>query len=245
LIHVKAGDRRKRYSEGMLEVVPEIRHPLAELSRIVAPPAGFEHPVLRLMPDRVQDLVRSHGQWRSLVGGVSAMGRGAVGFVTDGALAAVDCKTMAAVGLHGKGSMFGWETSLTSTSRPVRLLALIEARWIEIDGEALASLMGQTWIEHIFARHALDRLARLQAEAACNAVHQVPQRAANWIRRLHDIAGPELRTTQASLAEAMGVQRTSVNAAVKALERDGALCVSRGRLTVIDPARLRRFACGC
>ena len=105
----------------------------------------------------------------------------------------------------------------------------------------LSDLMGQAWVEHVFARHALDRLSRVQAEAACNAVHQVPHRTANWIRRLYETSGPELRTTQSILAQAMGVQRTSVNAAVKALERDGALKLSRGRMIVTDPARLHRF----
>ncbi len=204
-----------------------------------------DHPVLRLMPDEVQDLVRQKGQMRSGRAGESLEGRAAVGFVLDGALAAFDRKNMACVGLHGRGAMFGWEASLTSAFYPVRFLPLIDTHWIEAPATDLSDLMGQAWVEHVFARHALDRLSRVQAEAACNAVHQVPHRTANWIRRLYETSGPELRTTQSILAQAMGVQRTSVNAAVKALERDGALKLSRGRMIVTDPARLHRFACGC
>lgn len=204
-----------------------------------------DHPVLRLMPDEVQDLVRQKGQMRSGRAGESLEGRTAVGFVLDGALAAFDRKNMACVGLHGRGAMFGWEASLASAFYPVRFLPLIDTHWIEAPAAELSDLMGQAWVEHVFARHALDRLSRVQAEAACNAVHQVPHRTANWIRRLYETSGPELRTTQSILAQAMGVQRTSVNAAVKALERDGALKLSRGRMIVTDPARLHRFACGC
>lgn len=207
--------------------------------------AVLDHPVLRLMPDEVQDLIRDRGQSRSLQAGECAAGRAAIGFVLEGALGAFDRKNIACVGLHGRGSMFGWETSLASAFVPVRFLPMLDTRWIEAPAEDLADLMGQAWVEHVFARHALDRLARVQAEAACNAVHQVPHRTANWVLRLYQIAGPELRTTQAILAQAMGVQRTSVNAAVKALERDGAVRLSRGRLIVTDPARLERFACGC
>lgn len=197
------------------------------------------------MPDEVQDLIRTRGVVRIVRAGDCTDGRAAVGFVLEGALAAFDRKNMACVGLHGRGSMFGWETSLASAFYPVRFLPLLDTRWIEAPAAELADLMGQVWVEHVFARHALDRLTRVQAEAACNAVHQVPHRTANWIRRLYDISGPELRTTQAIIAQAMGVQRTSVNAAVKALERDGAVKLSRGRLAVTDPARLHRFACGC
>lgn len=207
--------------------------------------AILDHPVLRLMPEEVQDLIRSCGQSRSLRAGECATGRAAVGFVLDGGLAAFDRKNIACVGLHGRGSMFGWEASLSSAFFPVQFLPLLDTRWIEVPAEELSALMGQHWLEHVFARHALDRLARVQAEAACNAVHQIPHRAAKWILRLYQVAGPELRTTQAILAQAMGVQRTSVNAAVKALERDNAIRLSRGRLIVTDPARLERFACGC
>lgn len=207
--------------------------------------AVLDQSVLRLMPDKVQDLIRQKGQSRSLRAGEGVDGRAAIGFVTEGALGAFDRKNIACVGLHGRGSMFGWEASLASAFVPVRLLPMLDTRWIETPAEDLADLMGQTWIEHVFARHALDRLARIQAEAACNAVHQVPHRTANWVLRLYQIQGAELRTTQAILAQAMGVQRTSINAAVKALERDGAVRLSRGRLIVTDPARLEGFACGC
>jgi CRP-like cAMP-binding protein len=207
--------------------------------------ALLDHPVLRLMPDEVRALIRERGQARSLAVGETATGGAAVGFVLEGALGAFDKQNIACVGLHGRGAMFGWEASLASSFVPVRFLPLLDTRWVEAPAEDLADLMGRVWIEHVFARHALDRLTRVQAEAACNAVHQVPQRAANWVLRLYRIAGPELRTTQAILAQAMGVQRTSVNAAVKALERDGAVRLSRSRLIVTDPAKLERFACGC
>jgi len=207
--------------------------------------AVLDHPVLRLMPDEVQGLIRDRGRLRSLAAGECATTGATVGFVVDGAVAAFDRKNIACVSLHGRGSMFGWETSLTSSVYPTRFLAMLGSQWIEAPAEDLTDLMGQTWVEHVFARHALDRLVRVQAEAACNAVHQVPQRTANWIFRLYQMAGRELRTTQAVLAQAMGVQRTSVNAAVKALERDGAVILSRGRLVVTDAERLERFACGC
>lgn len=246
LTHVNAGSLFVRHPVGMYDaasaLVVSSGDPISEDHR---PQSVPDHPVLRLMPDEVQDLIRRKGQMRSGRPGDRIEGRAAVGFVLDGALGAFDRRNLACVDLHGRGAMFGWEAVLASNVHPAGFLALVDTRWIEAPAADLADLMGQGWVEHVFSRHALDRLSRAQAEAACNAVHQVPHRAANWIRRLYEIGGPNLRTTQAILAQALGVQRTSVNAAVKALERDGALKLSRGRMTVTDPARLYRFACGC
>jgi CRP-like cAMP-binding protein len=204
-----------------------------------------EHAVLRLMPDRAKDLVRQYGRSRRMDCGDQYPGPTGVTFVTTGALAAFDRRSLACVGLFGPGAAFGWDRALTSRDHPVPLLALVDVAWIELEGDHLASAMDPVWLEHVFARHALDRLERLEADAACNAVHPIPHRTANWIRRLAILTGPELRTTQGLIARTMGVQRTSAHAAVKALERDGAIRLFRGRIRVTDPARLARFACGC
>lgn len=203
------------------------------------------HSVLRLMPDAVQDVVETRGQWRRQPAGACETSTGAIGFVTSGVLAVFDQKNHACVSLHGAGSMFGWESALRPEGRPTRYLPLVDTEWIEVPCDCLTSVMGAAWIEHVFAHHALDRLARVEAQASCNAVHPVPRRLANWIWRLDQMAGPELRTTQAILAGALGVQRTSVNGAIQALQQDGVLRVSRGRLTVIDRTGLRAAACGC
>ncbi|MBD3837879.1 MAG: Crp/Fnr family transcriptional regulator [Brevundimonas sp.] len=219
--------------------------PAEPSGEVAGPPEAFAHPLLALMPERLQARLRECGQVRELRAGERLAGRPVVGFVQQGALALVEERVGVSVEMHGAGSIFGWETCLSVAVAPPAFLAVLPTRWIEAPSLALNELMGEAWMEHVFARHALDRLARIQADAACNAVHQVPQRAADWIQALCRIAGPELRTTQAILARALGVQRTSVNAAMKLLERDGAVRLSRGRLLVLDPDRLAHSACGC
>lgn len=221
-----------------------------ELEAVLRPACPMEaalerHPVLRLFPDALRADVRREGALRAAVAGQGAEGAPVVGFVLRGCLAAFDSKGLACVSLLLPGSMFGWEAALSPAHYPRRLLALLDCDWVEMPAETVRRTMGAEWIEHVFARHALDRLGRLQADAACHAVHSVPLRAANLIRRLYLAGGCEVRTTQAALARAMGVQRTSVNAAVKALERDGAVAIRRGQLQIIDPEKLERFSCGC
>ncbi|QBX38109.1 Crp/Fnr family transcriptional regulator [Brevundimonas sp. S30B] len=203
------------------------------------------HPVLRLLPAPLRDVVRSQGRTCACASGdrlseVSPV----VGFVFSGALAAFDDRGLACVDLMGPGATFGWETAFAPPPGGLRL-ALLDSRWIETPVIGLRDAMGAAWLEHVFARHAVDRIHRLKAESACHAVHAVPARAANLIRRLFQAGGPDVRTTQSAMAEAMGVQRTSVNAAVKALEKDRVVSLRRGRIKVLCAERLSRAACGC
>lgn len=85
----------------------------------------------------------------------------------------------------------------------------------------------------------------LQA-VACNAVHGVRQRAARWILTTHDrTAADRLPLTQEVLAEMLGVKRNAVNAVARSFQRDGLIEYSRGRVSVVDRARLEAVACEC
>lgn len=100
-------------------------------------------------------------------------------------------------------------------------------------------------------RTALDACAaRLQGElrrtVACAAGHRLDGRLATWIVRCRERSGAEvLAVRQEELADALGVQRTSVNAAAQALQLAGALRTGRGRIMVTDEPVLRRRACSC
>lgn len=203
------------------------------------------HPVLRLLPDALRDVVRRQGQPCACASGDSPpQASPVVGFVLRGALGVFDEHGLACVDLMGPGATFGWETAFAPPTGG-RRLALLDTRWIETPVNGLRDAMGAAWLEHVFARHAVDRIHRLKADSACHAVHAVPARAANLIRRLAHAGGPDVRTTQSVMADAMGVQRTSVNAAVKALEKDGVVSLRRGRIQVLCAEGLSRAACGC
>ncbi|MFN4040263.1 MAG: Crp/Fnr family transcriptional regulator [Brevundimonas sp.] len=203
------------------------------------------HPVLRLLPHALRDSTRREGRLCACESGDNLFATSpVVGFMLSGTLATFDDRGLACVSLLGPGATFGWETAFAPASGG-RRLALLDSCWIETPVRGLRDAMGAAWLEHVFARHALDRIQRLQADSACHAVHPVTRRAANLIRRLYQAAGPDVRTTQSAIAEAMGVQRTSVNAAVKALERAGAVSLRRGRIQILCHERLAGAACGC
>lgn len=82
---------------------------------------------------------------------------------------------------------------------------------------------------------------------ACNALHSVENRLARTLLDACEKCGsPKLPITQVALAHLLGVQRTTVAAAMSNLQRAG--CIKTGRaggLEVIDHPRLEAAACSC
>jgi CRP-like cAMP-binding protein len=94
-------------------------------------------------------------------------------------------------------------------------------------------------------RYTQALFTHIAQNAACNAVHNVGQRAARWILLTHDRVGrDEFELTQEFLAQMLGVQRTAVNAAAQGLQEHG-VRYTRGRVTVVDRDALHGVACDC
>lgn len=88
-------------------------------------------------------------------------------------------------------------------------------------------------------------LSEVQQTAACNAVHTVLARTCRWMLRMHDLVGRDIAITQEALSHMMGVRRTSITAAVQALQTEGAVNAMRGRIRIVDLAKLSDYACEC
>ena len=58
-------------------------------------------------------------------------------------------------------------------------------------------------------------------------------------------AGDRIELTQEALAALLGVQRTTINAVAGALQEEGLITIRRGRVIVLDRARLKRQSCEC
>lgn len=101
-------------------------------------------------------------------------------------------------------------------------------------------------LHHFFARYADCLLAQMFQAVACNATHTIEQRAAKWIAAAHDRTGDATMTlTQDNLATLLGVGRSYVAKVMSGLKKNGALETSRGHLTIRDPKKLKKLACGC
>lgn len=101
------------------------------------------------------------------------------------------------------------------------------------------------FVANIFCRFSDYLLAEVMQSAACNSFHSIQQRAARWLLTAQDRAGDRIELTQEALAGLLGVQRTTVNAVVGALQDMGLISARRGRVIVVDRAGLKRHACEC
>ena len=82
--------------------------------------------------------------------------------------------------------------------------------------------------------------------AACNRVHELPERLARWILMCADrIEADHAPVTQDLLAMMLGTRRSSISVAASALQDAGLISWTRGRMTIQDHAGLVKAACEC
>ena len=98
----------------------------------------------------------------------------------------------------------------------------------------------------LIARYTEMLWTEAQQNAACNAIHDGSSRLCRWLLQCVDRTGSDqLPLTQESLAEMLGMRRTTVTLLAQQLQNRGILRYSRGRITVLDRVALQKHACGC
>ncbi|USQ96418.1 Crp/Fnr family transcriptional regulator [Caulobacter sp. RL271] len=104
----------------------------------------------------------------------------------------------------------------------------------------------QPAVADLFDRAADVFIAQMMQVAACNALHPIEQRACRWLLFAHDRSGDEpIRLTQETLAQMLGVQRTTISAVARVLQDAGVIDIGRGKVTVLDRPALEKRACEC
>jgi CRP-like cAMP-binding protein len=89
-------------------------------------------------------------------------------------------------------------------------------------------------------------MAQAQQTALCNAAHSVEARICRWLLEVLDRGGGErIPLTQGTLAQLLGVRRTTVTLVAGQLEAAGAIHCRRGFMQVVDRAALERRCCEC
>lgn len=101
-------------------------------------------------------------------------------------------------------------------------------------------------VADLFDRYADVMIAQMMQLVACNALHPIEQRACRWLLFAHDRSGDEpIRLTQETLAQMLGVQRTTISAVARTLQDAGIIHIGRGRVEVLDRPGLEKRACEC
>jgi CRP-like cAMP-binding protein len=154
---------------------------------------------------------------------------------------AVECAVVGSEGMVGVALALGVRTSSVQAI---------------VQGSGTALRMGASSFQREFQRipvlqagtfryvHLL--MGQLTQTAACNAFHSIEARCARWMLMTRDrMQSDELELTHEFLARMLGVRRVGVTVAAGNLQRDGLIAYSRGRIAILDPARLAKCACEC
>ncbi len=101
-------------------------------------------------------------------------------------------------------------------------------------------------LRQTLVRHSLANLAQAHQSVACNALHGVTERLCRWLLMSQDrTASDVVRLTQQYLATMVGVQRTTITEALGELATAGLIETGRGRVKILDRARMEARACEC
>lgn len=98
----------------------------------------------------------------------------------------------------------------------------------------------------LLVRHAQADLAQAHQSVACNALHDVNQRLCRWLLLSADRTGEDLiPLTQQYLSTMLGVHRTTVTEAERALNSRGLVERFRGGIRILDRSLMEREVCEC
>jgi CRP-like cAMP-binding protein len=99
---------------------------------------------------------------------------------------------------------------------------------------------------HVLLRYTQSLITQMAQTAVCNRHHSVNQQLCRWLLlSLDRLPSNELKMTQELIANMLGVRREGVTAAAGDLQRLKVIRYSRGKITVIDRAKLEQLSCEC
>ena len=99
---------------------------------------------------------------------------------------------------------------------------------------------------HALLRYTQSLITQMAQTAVCNRHHALDQQLCRWLLlSLDRLDSNELRVTQELIASMIGVRREGVTEAAGRLQKLGVIRYSRGKITVLDRARLEALSCEC
>ncbi len=149
--------------------------------------------------------------------------------------------------VFGRESMFGFVSALVTRQSFGRYTTQISGTASRILIDRLYDITnGRSKLRHLLSRFTEAFLAQTLQSVACNAVHSVEARCSRWILSTRDRVDQDaLPLTHETLAEMLGVQRSTVSSVTRAFQMAGLISQGRGVITITDRAGLEEIACEC
>jgi CRP-like cAMP-binding protein len=147
----------------------------------------------------------------------------------------------------GREGFVGVPILLGGDSASTRAITQIEGTASRLPASVFRRLVAEDGaLQQLSLRYVQALLEQTSQAVACNGRHDLSERCARWLLMTRDrLDTDEFHLTQDFLAAMLGVRRATVTVAAGMLQRAGLIKYQRGRVRILDRARLEEAACEC
>ncbi len=151
------------------------------------------------------------------------------------------------VGLTGKEGLVGLPLVVGLKTSASRIVVQIPGTAFRLSAANLSRLLRKcSELEKMLNRYSQELAMQSMQVAACNRLHDVPERLARWLLMSQDrIGGDLVPLTQEFLAHMLGTRRASVTVGAGILHKAGLITYSRGSVTIVNRSNLEDASCEC
>jgi CRP-like cAMP-binding protein len=153
----------------------------------------------------------------------------------------------AEIAIVGNEGILGISLFMGGDTTPSRAVVQSAGHGFRLKAELLKDefgRFGQTM--HLLLRYTQALITQMGQTAVCNRHHSVDRQLCRWLLlSLDRLSSNELVMTQELIANMLGVRREGVTEAAGKLQDAGLIRYRRGRITVLDRARLEARSCEC
>ena len=155
-------------------------------------------------------------------------------------------------GTHVETASIGREGAVGTIEGFGSLHAFTSAR-VQVAGSALrmagpifrSTLDESASLKESINHYHMSVMAHVQQITACNALHDLTSRLSRILLLSADRCADDIQLSQESLAEMLGVRRSSVTTAAAILRGAGAIDYRRAVIKILDREKLRKMVCEC
>ncbi len=147
----------------------------------------------------------------------------------------------------GREGMLGLPLFLDTDRTPLAAFVQVAGQAARMEANDFRAEMKRGGpLRKILLRYTQGLLVQIAQSGACNHLHSPQQRCARWLLMTHDRVGrDEFMLTQEFLCQMLGVRRATVSETASALQQDGLIRYSRGRINIVDRGGLEAVSCEC
>ncbi len=151
------------------------------------------------------------------------------------------------VAMVGNEGIVGLPVILRNRTIPYEVTVQFAAEAFRIKADALREEFdrGKTFHELVL-RYLSLLIDQISQSSICNRFHTLEETQSRWLLTVQDrVNSDSLNLTQETISHALGVPRTAVTMAAGRLQRAGLIRYSRGKILILDRARLEANSCEC